>query len=771
MKRTILTNQTGIPSRYSLRTRLLLFFLVLSIVPMAIIGTISYIQTQSFLVNRIKTDLQIQTELQSTMLTTYLDERKDNLITLAGIARIRSMDPKTAKEAIDQYFKQWKLYENIGLYNLKGETVYRTDNTAITVADRPYFLSALKNETTISDPVISKASGNIVFVVASPVVENDEIVGVITGSIPTTVFKDFLNSEDLGKGDGFLLNKEGFLITPSNHTEALLQAGRIKERSELELQPNTIAAKSILAGQSGVEEYTDVLGEPVIGAFAPVKGTSWGLVMEQRSSEVLSVVRLLQVMYLVLIAAAILVVVVLALLISNNITKPILKMASLSKQISHGEIPEENIEINGKDEIALLARSFQEIIAYFKDISELSARLADGDLTVQVQAHSEKDILGQSFGRMVKRLGEVIREIIDHASTLDSSSVELAQTALEVDGVTNQIATTIQQVARGTTQQTESITHTASNVEDLSSAVRSVADGAQEQASAILKASEVTGHLSEVINQVSGNAQAVVQGSASAKEAARKGSITVQSTLDEMQSIKRSVDISSQKVQEMGDRSGQIGNILTTIEDIATQTNMLALNAAIEAARAGETGKGFAVVADEVRKLAERVSHSTHEIDDLIKGIQKSVVEANQAMVEGSAEMEKGVTLANQAGVALTEILTTAEAVNMQAEEAANAAKKMTAYANELVSEVDTVSRVVEKNSAATEEMTASTTEVTQAVENIASVSEENSAAAEEVSASTEEMAARVEEVSASAHRLSELSQGLRQVVKQFKVN
>jgi methyl-accepting chemotaxis protein len=238
-----------------------------------------------------------------------------------------------------------------------------------------------------------------------------------------------------------------------------------------------------------------------------------------------------------------------------------------------------------------------------------------------------------------------------------------------------------------------------------------------------------------------------------------------------MQAIKRSVDLSSQKVQEMGDRSGKIGDILTTIEDIASQTNMLALNAAIEAARAGDTGKGFAVVADEVRKLAERVSLSTHEIDELIRGIQTSVQEAGSAMHQGTIEVEKGVELANQAGAALQEILSATVTVKTQAEEASNAVGTMTSYAGDLVSEVDMVSSVVEQNTAATEEMAASTTEVTQAVENIASVSEENSAAAEEVSASTEEMAARVEEVSAAAHRLSELSQQLRQMVQLFKTD
>jgi methyl-accepting chemotaxis protein len=190
----------------------------------------------------------------------------------------------------------------------------------------------------------------------------------------------------------------------------------------------------------------------------------------------------------------------------------------------------------------------------------------------------------------------------------------------------------------------------------MTKAIWGVAAGAQEQSQAVSRASEITNQLSIAIEQLSSAAQGGADGGTEASKAAQEGVQTVQNTIQSMQSIQKKVGLSAQKVQEMGERSEQIGVIVEAIEDIASQTNLLALNAAIEAARAGEHGKGFAVVADEVRRLAERAAASTKEISSLIHGIQVTVTEAVKAMQDGANEVENGVGTANQAGEALNNI-------------------------------------------------------------------------------------------------------------------
>jgi methyl-accepting chemotaxis protein len=755
----------------SMRGKLLLFFLGISMIPVITVSVIALIQSENAL--RVKTteQLQLAAKNNSANITDWLDSRKKDLIVMASNARIQSMEPESAKTAIDQFFTGWGRYETMFLVDTVGKSVATSDNSTVDLSDRQYVKDALTGQVVISQPVFSKATGNLVVAIAAPVKSDGKIVGVVIASVPTTYMANLMSSARLGDtGEAYLINADSFMITPSRNDERLKTLGLIKTRSELELKVDTYASQQVLSGSDGLSEYKDYLGNNVIGAFHWIPEQKWGVIAEQDTSEAFKAANDLMNVIIALVILAFILIVFIALLISNSIAKPIQAMAKVAVLMSEGKI-NQDVTYRSKDEIGELANSFREMITFQKSMAQSAELLSNGDLTAEIKPKSDEDVLGVAFERMLVNLRDAIRSVAENANSLNNASSQLAQASNQAGQATSQIAVTIQQVASGTTQQTEAATHSAASVEQLRRAIENVSKGAQAQAEAVSKMAALTGTLSTSITQVAGNANAVSVESNNAATAARDGSSTVADTIEGMETIREKVGFSAKKVQEMGNRSDQIGAIVETIDDIASQTNLLALNAAIEAARAGEHGKGFAVVADEVRKLAERSSAATKEIGSLIRGIQETVSEAVTAMNESATEVETGTERASKAGTALEKILKAAEAVNEQAQLAANAVSHMGSLSNELVAAADDVSAIVEENTAATEEMAAGSSEITQAIDNIASVSEENSASVEEVSASAEEMSAQVEEVTASAQSLSDMAEMLQKTVDKFKLN
>jgi methyl-accepting chemotaxis protein len=762
--------QSSIGFLHSMRGKLILLFLGLSLIPLLIVSIFAIIQSLNVLQARTTDQIQLLAVNNAKNIEDWLQSRKNDVIVMGNNEPIQSMDPERAKVAIDSFAKGWGRYETIFVAGMDGKTIATSDNKPANASERAYFKEAKTGVTVISQPVYSKGSGNLVMITASPIKRGDEIVGVVGAIVPMTYISSLMSSTALGNtGEAYMINSDGLLITPSRYSELLLSEGKVKKTAEMELIIDTVASQKVVAGTDGISQYKNYLGIDTIGAYHWLPGQKWGIIVEQSAAEAFeSATNLRNIMIIMIIISTILVAVI-AIIMANSLSKPIHKMTTVASAMALGKI-NQDVTYTSKDEIGELANSFREMITFQKEMAGTADALSNGDLTVDITPKSDEDVLGVSFKRMLLQLRETIGQVASNARNLNSASSQLASASNQAGEATSQISTTIQQVASGITQQTEAATHSAASVEQLRRAIENVSQGAQAQAEAVAKMATLTGSLSASIEKVAGNANAVSVESNNAANAAREGSTTVVETVQGMESIRDKVGYSAKKVQEMGSRSDQIGAIVETIDDIASQTNLLALNAAIEAARAGEHGKGFAVVADEVRKLAERSSSATKEIGSLIKGIQQTVAEAVTAMNESAAEVETGVERASRSGNALDNILKAAEAVSHQAKMAAEGVAQMGSLANDLVASADDVSAIVEENTAATEEMAAGSTEITSSIDNIASVSEENSASVEEVSASAEEMTAQVEEVSASAQTLAEMASLLQQTVDKFKL-
>ncbi|MCA9850130.1 MAG: HAMP domain-containing protein [Dehalococcoidia bacterium] len=487
---------------------------------------------------------------------------------------------------------------------------------------------------------------------------------------------------------------------------------------------------------------------------------------------------------------------------------PLKRVTDAALAISRGDL-EQEVTHDSNDEIGDLGRAMRGTIEYVNEMATAANRIAEGDVSLEVEPRGDRDVLGNAFGRMqdyLRRgvaaageiaggnlavdirlagdrdvLGQALVEMRDSinltlleasraAEALAEAKDELVRVSDDSARTTQDVARAADQVAAGTQEQAKGIDRVAENMAELSGAVSQVAAGAEEQRELLEEAASLGQQVAGSASGMSSDAHEVAVAASMASDVAKSGAERVGRTVDNIHRLKTSMDGAGEAVSELGARSSEIGKIVGVIRDIAAQTDLLALNAAIEAARAGEHGAGFAVVADEVRSLAARATAATKDISKLILDVQEGVERAVNAMHAGATEMQTGIGSASEAGEALSQILGSVEAVDERIRGIAQRATELQTSGERMVEHLQSIRAVADQNSEAAEGMRNLSVGVEEAAGSIASIAEENSASAEETSASAEAMSAQVEQIHASTVELGNMADALRSAIARFRL-
>ena len=542
-------------------------------------------------------------------------------------------------------------FQRGNIVGLNGRSIFDGND----YSDREYVQQAMGGAVYVSEPLVSKVTGELSIIVAAPIYaggsRGNSIVGVVYFVPPETFLNDIVSSIKVSEHSrAYMINKSGDTIADNTLDTITTQNIEREAQSDASLKELAAIHEQMRQGENGFGGFKSSEG-PYYAAYAPVSGTDgWSIAVMAMKKDYLTDTYAGMLVDVLVVVASGLASIVVALKLSSHISNPMRACCQRMKQLVEGDLKSPVPQVSGQDETAELTRATADMVSglnsIIEDIGYLLTEMAGKNFDVR-SAH--RDAYVGEF--------QSILQSMRHLKT------ELSGTVLQIDAAAGQVSSASNQVSTGAQRLSEGSMEQASAVEELAATINDIAASAKETAAASDQASQFV------------------------EQAGAQLGISVGYVKDLNAAMER-----------ISTSSEEISKIIAAIENIAFQTNILALNAAVEAARAGSAGKGFAVVADEVRNLASKSDEAAKATKELIESSIAAVNEGGQAVELVTESLEQTSVYA---GHVTTQMNIVVEAVENQ-----------TAAIAQVTEGVDQISAVVQTNSATAEESAAASQEL-----------------------------------------------------------
>ena len=585
-----------------------------------------------------------------------LNDYKNTAISLGMTPALSKEDVENARRV--EILNEWVDYfglERGDLLDRNGRSL--VDGTDYSAKDsfQKALQKALSGETYVSSPTVD-SSGEIHFVITAPVWQNGTRNSTVTGIVCLYPKASFLveNMKELTvseHGNAYMIDAEGYTIADTVKENIGVENIEENAKSDKDLEALAALNAEMRQGKSGVGRYTYGGEKNKMLAYAPVLDTDgWALAITTPAKDFMTGAYQNIAITIILVLVVMTACGVVVIRVSRKISQPIKECAQRLDKLGQGDLTSPVPQYDSKDEIGTLSTATGNIVAGLHNI------IWDEDYLL-------KEMAAGNFAVTTNHPEVYVGDMAAVLDSLRHIKTNLSSTLRQIEQASDQVAAGADQVASGAQALAQGATEQASVVQELSASIVEIDEGSQSNAKA---AGEARDLVDEAVGQV-------------------------------RLSHEKMTDLRA-AMQDILQGHEEISQIISTIENIAFQTNILALNAAVEAARAGSSGKGFAVVADEVRNLAAKSDEAAKQTKQLIEQSTQNVERGGQLTEDVSTALDEAAAVANNAQQNIANVV---ESIISSA----GAIDQVTSGMDQISSVVQTNSATAEQSAAASQEL------------------------------------------------------------------